>query len=73
MRIVFGVLSLLVVLAVVSWLARTQVKAVASPAEVAVPMPDGTTQRMNPKEVQEQYKKALEDAMNAAHSRASEE
>ena len=73
MRIVFGVLSLLVVLAVVSWQARNQVKAVASPDEVAVPMPDGTTQRMNPKQVQEQYKKAMEDALNAAHSRTAEE
>ena len=73
MRIVFGALSLLVVLAIVGWQARTQVKTVTSPAEVAVPMPDGTTQRMSPKQVQEQYKKALEDAMNAAHSRTAEE
>ena len=73
MRMIFGVVGLLIVLGVVSWQARTQVKAVASPEKVAVPMPDGTTQQMNPKQVQEQYKKVLEDAMNAAHSRASEE
>lgn len=71
MRIVLGVLSLLVVLAIVSWQARTQVKAVATP--VTVPMPDGTTQRLNPKQIEQQYKKALEDALNTAHTRSADE
>lgn len=71
MRIVFGVLSLLVVLAIVSWQARTQVKAVSAPA--VVPMPDGTTQRIHPKQIEQQYKKALEDAMNTARPRSADE
>ena len=71
MRILWGVLSLLVVLAIVSWQARTQVKAVATP--VAVPMPDGTTQHLNPKQIEQQYKKAVEDALNTARTRSADE
>lgn len=71
MRIVFGALSLLVVLAVVSWLARTQVEAVVEP--VSVPMPDGSTLSGSPKQIEQQYKKALEDAMNTARPRSPDE
>ena len=71
MRVVLGALGLLVVLAIVSWQARTQVKAVAKP--VAVPMPDGTMQPLNPKQIEQQYKKALEDALNTAHTRSTDE
>lgn len=71
MRIVFGVLSLLVVLAIVSWLARSQVEAVVDPVEV--PMPDGTALSGSPKQIEQQYKKALEDAMNSARPRSPEE
>jgi Na+-transporting methylmalonyl-CoA/oxaloacetate decarboxylase gamma subunit len=71
MRIVFGVLSLLVVLATVSWQARTQVKAVSTP--VTVPAPDGSTQRINPKQIEQQYKKALEEAVNTARPRSADE
>jgi hypothetical protein len=71
MRIIFGALSLLVVLAIVSWQARTQVKSVAQP--VNVPMPDGTSQTLTPKQVEQQYKKALEDAMNTARQRTADE
>lgn len=72
MRIIFGVLSLLVVLAIVSWQTRTQVKAVSGPT-VTVPMPDGTQQTVNPKQIEQQYKKALEDALNTARPRSPDE
>lgn len=71
MRIVFGVLSLLVVLAIVSWQARTQVRAVGTP--VTVSAPDGTTQRVDPKQIEQQYKKALDEAMNTARPRSADE
>ena len=71
MRIVFGVLGLLVVLAIVGWQARTQVKAVAEP--VVVPMPGGSTLSGSPKQIEQQYKKALEDAMNPARPRSPDE
>jgi hypothetical protein len=71
MRIVGGVLSLLIVLAIVGWQARTQVKVAAKP--VAVPTPDGAAQTLDPKQIEQQYKNALEDAMNKAHPRTSDE
>ncbi len=71
MRIVFGALSLLLVLGFVSWLSRDAVEAVSIP--VSVPMPDGTTQTLQPGQVEQHYKKALEDAMGAARSRMPEE
>ena len=71
MRIVFSALALLVVLAIVSFQARNQVEAVTKPIEV--PMPDGTTQAVNPKQIEQQYKKALEDAMNTARPRSPDE
>ena len=71
MRIVFGALSLLVVLGFVSWLNRSAVEAVSTP--VSVPMPDGTTQAIPPGQVEQHYKKALEEAMKASRSRMPEE
>jgi hypothetical protein len=71
MRIIFSVVGLLVVLAVVSWQARTQIKSVATP--MTVPAPDGTPQKINPKQIEQQYKKALEDAMNTARPRSPDE
>jgi len=71
MRIVFGALALLVVLAIVSWQAKTQVEAVAQP--IAVPMPDGTTLSGSPKQIEQQYKKALENALNTARPRSPDE
>lgn len=72
MRIILGALSLLVALAIVSWLSRTQLKAVATP--VTVPMPDGgNAQNLNPKQVEQQYKKAIDDAMSTARQRSVEE
>lgn len=71
MRIVVGALSLLVVLGIVSWMARTQVKAVAEP--ISVPMPDGTNLSGSSKQIEQQYKKALEDAMNPARPRSPDE
>ncbi|AOW13428.1 hypothetical protein LPB72_10395 [Hydrogenophaga crassostreae] len=71
MRIVFGALALLIVLAIVSWQAKTQVESVAKP--IAVPMPDGTTLSGSPKQIEQQYKKALEDALNTARPRSPDE
>jgi hypothetical protein len=71
MRIVLGALSLLVVLAVVSWLSHTQVKSVVSPA--AQMAPNGTRGALDPKQVQQQYKEALEDAMNPERPRSPDE
>lgn len=71
MRIVFGALTLLVVLGIVSLQARNQVNAVTTP--ITVPMPDGTKQSVNPKQIEQQYKKALEDAMNTARPRSPDE
>ena len=71
MRMIFGALALLVVLGIVSLQARNQVKAVATP--VAVPMPDGTTLSGSPKQIEQQYKKAIEDAMNTARPRSPDE
>ena len=71
MRIVFGALALLVVLVIVSLQARNQVEAVSKP--ITVPGPDGTTQNLNPKQIEQQYKKALEDAMNTARPRSPDE
>ncbi|QCB45535.1 hypothetical protein [Hydrogenophaga sp. PAMC20947] len=71
MRMIFGALGLLVVLGFVSWLNRSAVEAVSTP--VSVPMPDGTTQAMHPKQIEQQYKKALEEAMNASRSRMPDE
>ncbi len=71
MRMILGAVALLVVLLIVSLQARNQLKAVSTP--VAVPMPDGSTQKLNPKQVEQQYKKALEDAMNSARPRSGDE
>ena len=70
MRMILGAVALLVVLLIVSLQARNQVKAVSAP--VTVPMPDGSTQKLNPKQVEQQYKNALEDAMNSARPRSGD-
>lgn len=71
MRILFGVLSLLIVLGLVGWLGRSSVETISTP--VSVPMPGGTTQTVQPQQVQQQYQKALEDALDAARTRMPEE
>jgi hypothetical protein len=71
MRMIFGALGLLLVLGFVSWLNRNAVEAVSTP--VSVPMPDGTTQAIHPKQIEQHYKKALEDAMATSRSRMPEE
>ena len=71
MRIIFGALSLLVVLGFVSWLGRSSVDAVSVP--VSVPMPDGTSQALPLNQVEQQYKKTLEEALDAARTRMPEE
>ncbi len=79
MRIVFGVLSLLIVVAIIGMLARTQLKSVASvPALPSVsgaagnqPAPTGTV-REQAKSVQDQYKADVNKALQMPADRASE-
>ncbi len=71
MRIILGVLSLLVVLGFVSWLGRSSVESISAP--VSVPMPDGTTRAVIPQQVEQQYREALEEALDAARTRMPEE
>jgi hypothetical protein len=63
MRIVFGVLSLLVVVAIVGVLAKKQLTAGVAPATTTqgVTTPSGT-----PQQQVQQYQKALEGAMQQA-------
>jgi hypothetical protein len=68
MRMVFGVLSLLVVVAVIGVLARKQLNAVASPgapaaaaASAGMALPTGT-----PKQQVEQFQKAVEGSLQQA-------
>jgi hypothetical protein len=71
MRFLLSLVGLLMVLAVIGWLAKTQlsgravlprVTPVSAPADLA-PMPSGS-----PSAVQQQYRKALEDALQAPRS-----
>lgn len=73
MRALFGVLSLVVVLAIVGMLAKKQLTAARPmPVPVAVPAPDGglaspgdmpATVKAQSQQMQQQYQKALESAM----------
>ena len=67
MRVVFGILSLLIVVAVVGVLARKQLGALSgagaaneTPAGVSLPM---TTPQQQSQQLQNQVKKSVEDAM----------
>lgn len=72
MRAIFGVLSLLIVLAVVGVLAKKQLAtttsqppALQTPAIGAATMPTGTVKEQS-LQVQQQYKQALESALQQA-------
>ncbi len=79
MRMIFGVLSLLIVVAIIGMLARTQLKTVASvPALPSTsgtagtqPAPTGTI-REQAKSVQDQYKQDVNKALQMPADRASE-
>lgn len=72
MRVVFGLLGLVLTLFVVMQLVKSQtattapsrVQPTVAPSDVSVPMPQG-----NPKQVQEQYQQALDDALKAGQQR----
>lgn len=77
MRVIFGMVSLVVVLAVVGLLAKKQLVATRSAVpSLAVPAGEGApTLKVNPEatvktqsqQIQQQYKQALESAMQQPH------
>lgn len=76
MRLVFGVLSLLIVVAVVGVLAKKQLGALSSagttPATAAgVSSPPSTPQQQN-QQLQNQVKKSVEDAMQQTRPEADD-
>jgi hypothetical protein len=73
MRVMFGLLGLVLALFVVMQLVKTQTATTAparvqptvvAPSGVDLPVPQG-----NPKQVQEQYQQALDDALKAGQQR----
>ena len=73
MRVMFGLLGLVLTLFVVTQLVKTQTATTApapvqpmvvAPSDVNLPVPQG-----NPKQVQEQYQRALDDALKAGQQR----
>ena len=72
MRVMFGLLGLVVTLLVVVQLVKTQtatsapalVRPTVAPSDVNLPTLQG-----NPKQVQEQYQQALDDALKAGQQR----
>jgi multidrug efflux pump subunit AcrB len=72
MRAVFGVVSLLVVLVIIGFLAKTQLGGQVRPAAtnssgVSVPVvTPGTTPQQQSQQVQEQFKQSLEGALQQA-------
>jgi type II secretory pathway predicted ATPase ExeA len=70
MSFLFRLAGLLVVLLVLGWLARTQLSGRPSPnlpTQSAVTVPSGT-----PRQIQQQYKDALEHAMQAQRRERSD-
>ncbi len=61
MRVLFGVVSLLLVLAIVGVLARKQLSPVPLPAPA-----EGSTVRQQSQQIQQQYRQKLEGAMQQA-------
>ncbi|HEY8357240.1 MAG TPA: hypothetical protein VIL30_07225 [Ramlibacter sp.] len=67
MRAIFSVVSLLVVVAVIGVLAKKQLSAgVAPPASTATTVPGVATPTGTPRQQQEQFKQAIEGAMQQA-------
>lgn len=68
MRSLFSLVGLLMVLAVIGWLAKTQLsRGAASPRVpmVSSPVDAAPVLSGSPNDVQQQYRKALEDALQA--------
>ena len=71
MRMVLGLVGLLVVMGWVAYLNRS---GVAGPsASVTVTLPDGRQEALPPRAVEQQYRQALESAMDASRARMPEE
>lgn len=63
MRVIFGVLSLLFVVAIVGVLAKKQLSSGVAPAAVAVPGAPAGAPPATPKQQVEQFQKAVEGAV----------
>lgn len=71
MRMVLGLVGLLVVMGWVAYLNRSGVAGPAAP--VIVTQPDGRQEALPPRAVEQQYRQALESAMDASRARMPEE
>lgn len=71
MRMVLGLVGLLVVMGWVAYLNRSGVAGPAAP--VTVTQPDGRQEALPPRAVEQQYRQALESAMDASRARMPEE
>lgn len=71
MRSLFSLVGLLLVLAVIGWLAKTQLSGRAEAPRVPVessPIDRAPVLSGSPADVQQQYRKALQDAMQPARA-----
>lgn len=66
MRVVFGILSLLFAVAIVGFLAKKQLGSVVAPPPVAVPGAPAGAPPATPQQQVQQYKNAVEGAMQQA-------
>lgn len=73
MRMVLGLVGLLVVMGWVAYLNRSGVAGPAAPVTVTVTQPDGRQEALPPRAVEQQYRQALESAMDASRARMPEE
>lgn len=73
MRVIFGLLGLLLMLFFVMHLVKTRIATSApAPADEAETAPSDVERPVlqgNPKQMQEQYQRTLDDAMKAGHKR----
>jgi hypothetical protein len=72
MRAVFGILSLLVVVAIVGMLAKKQLSSGVAPKSTTVDGTTITTPAGTPKQQVEQFQKAIEGAMQAPQPQREE-
>ncbi len=72
MRILFNLAGLLIVLAVVAWLAKTQLKAVVPTAPPPVAGAAAPTVREQSQQMQQQVKQGIERALEQGAGRASD-
>lgn len=69
MRAGFGLITLLLAMLIVFWLVKSQTAPVVLPADTPSAIGQGGT----PQQVQDAYRKALEDAMAPARERSADE